>query len=434
MIKKKKYKYIYPSILLSSNTNTYNVNTNSWFNIIRHSNTSYSFDKLTFSSSFNSYKTFMLKFTPSDDMKQLFQLQFNSFIDIYNKTNSTIKSIIKNHNISKKSEFNKNINFIKLRNTLTEYIDKKCKSANMYRHTGDYAVKHCVEMYKSAVSNHKFTDKFDIKDWSYEKSRKMLVFEPCNITLSYDNGSVESIKIKKHKIDLMCNNEIKEKDLPKIEHNIILQYDFLKNEYYFIIPIEVKENVEGERYKKCGIDIGCRTFMTVYSPEKTYEIGTKDYTYDKIDTYLKKKDSINKNKDEIKSDYRRTIEKYSRKLKNIIKDMHNKTINFLVNRYDTINIGNVSTKSMVSKLGNLPKIVKRRIYSLEHYKFRMKLIEKGEKYGCNINLVDEYMTTQNCSNCGNRKKDIGIKKEYECMKCGMETDRDINSAINIYKM
>ena len=42
--------------------------------------------------------------------------------------------------------------------------------------------------------------------------------------------------------------------------------------------------------------------------------------------------------------------------------MHNKAVKFLLTRHDTIIIGNVSTKNMVSKLkGNLRKIVKKEI-------------------------------------------------------------------------
>ena len=62
------------------------------------------------------------------------------------------------------------------------------------------------------------------------------------------------------------------------------------NNTFCVIVHEYSENIETEQYDKCGIDIGVRTFMTVYSPECTYEIG-KNAT-NKNDKYLKKLDKL----------------------------------------------------------------------------------------------------------------------------------------------
>ena len=84
--------------------------------------------------------------------------------------------------------------------------------------------------------------------------------------------------------------------------------------------------------------------------------------------------------------------------------------------------------------GNLYKKVKRRLVALSHYKFRMKLKALAPKFGTIVKEIDEYMTSKKCHNCGNIKKDLGSAKVYKCEKCNVKLNRDINAAINIYKL
>jgi putative transposase len=107
----------------------------------------------------------------------------------------------------------------------------------------------------------------------------------------------------------------------------------------------------------------------------------------------------------------------------------------LLSRYKEINIGNVSIKSMISNLtGNIYKVVKRRLVALSHYKFRMKLHSMSNKFGCIVNEISEFQTSIKCHNCYNLKRDLGSNKVYNCLKCGLILDRDINAAINITKL
>jgi putative transposase len=182
-----------------------------------------------------------------------------------------------------------------------------------------------------------------------------------------------------------------------------------------------------------GIDIGVRSFVTCYSPEKTYLIGNNTDEY--IDRINKRLDNIKSNHDKNKisdSKYNKVYSKYSEKLKNKIKDLHNKTAKFLLERFREITIGKVSIKSMTSKLtGNIKKITKRRLLALSHYKFRMKLHQMKNKYNVKINETSEYNTSKTCSNCKYINKKTK-SKTFSCKKCKLVIDRDINASINIY--
>ena len=67
------------------------------------------------------------------------------------------------------------------------------------------------------------------------------------------------------------------------------------------------------------------------------------------------------------------------------------------------------------------------------YKFRMHLTNKCKEYGIKLVLVDQYYpSTQICSCCGKRDKDIKLSDRiFRCDKCGLIMDRDENSGINI---
>jgi transposase len=160
-----------------------------------------------------------------------------------------------------------------------------------------------------------------------------------------------------------------------ISGNSILQYDTYKRSFIIISPHKEKVTTRVKHYKKCGIDIGVRTFLTTYNRNESYEIGTN--TNRIIDRSNKRIDKLNSYIEDnllTTRKYKDILMKYSDKLKNKMDDMRNKAANFLLKRYDKINIGNVSIKRMLSNTtGNLYKKVKRRLVALSHYKFRMKL-------------------------------------------------------------
>ena len=140
------------------------------------------------------------------------------------------------------------------------------------------------------------------------------------------------------------------------------------------MPIKVEENRVSYHYDKCGIDIGVRTFMTVYSEDKTLEIAPDNNKI--IDRINKRLDNIksSKNSNIITNEkYKYLYCKYSCRLRHMIDDLHNKSANILLSRYKNISIGKISIKRMISNLdSNLREIVKRRLCTLCHYRFRMK--------------------------------------------------------------
>ena len=421
-MKKKKNKFIYPT-LLQATQDTRKVHSRSWFDIKSHANYNSKSTKKHSKDDYICTQTFKIIIYPTDEQKQFINKWCDECIDVYNLTNKYIKeNLLPNH-----SNFNKLVKFENLRDTPVIYNQVKdiCSFNSLPKHTADLATKHCVTMYKSAESNLRAGNikSYEISDLSKDRRRKNIAIEPEAVSKEINGIFVRTLGEMKSNVPLS-----------NIRRASILQYDTLKKTYVIIAPFYRKGQIELKRYNKCAIDIGVRTFLTVYSPEKTYEIGTD--TYGVIDKYLKKLDSINRNKNRLgKKKYTLTYEKYQNKLSGKIKDMHNKAARFLLGKYKTIVIGKVSIKNMVSNLrGNLQEKTKRRLLALSHYKFRMKLKELAKKFKGKIIEVSEYLTSKTCCTCGNIKEDLGRNKTYNCTNCGMTLDRDVNAAINIYKI
>ena len=66
-------------------------------------------------------------------------------------------------------------------------------------------------------------------------------------------------------------------------------------------------------------------------------------------------------------------------------------------------------------------------------RFIQMLSYKAESAGMKVIKVDARNTSKECSNCGNIQDMPLSVREYNCDRCGMQLDRDINASINILK-
>jgi IS605 OrfB family transposase len=405
---------IYPTLLFSAN----NIDSHSWFDIKYRPNYANNKKKKKFKIKTNFINTFVINLQLNQRQKTIIKFWLDSCIIVYNVTNGYIKNNLTQNN------FFDIVNFYKLRKLLRPQLDEICSLYNLPRHCADYSVKHCVDMYKASQSSHKFIDKFNIHNLSFLRRRKNLIIEPGNISSTKNSFYVK-----------LLGPIISNLPLNLIKQNSVLQYDTIKKTFKLIVPVNNELNTVIKRHEKCGIDIGVRTFLTTYSEDSSYEIGSN--CCEIIDRYNKRLDSRRSSCDQkIISDKKRSkiYAKYSDKLKNKISDMHNKVASMLVHNYNEIIIGNISIKKMLSNISsNLFDVVKRRLVALSHYRFRMKLKTMANKYGNKIVEVDEYLTSKICSECGYKHKNLGSNKIYHCEICNLTIDRDINAAINIYK-
>jgi hypothetical protein len=165
---------IYPSLLQSANI----INSNSWFHIQEHKNK----NRYIYLSKhkYDYVKTKIIVLKLNENQIEIINKWLDDVIDIYNLTNEYIKSKLD----SEYKNFNEIVNFYSLRMKLKEPLKNICKINGLNKHTCDYGVKHCVEMYKSAFSNlkNKNIKHFEIKNLLKSRRRKNLVIEPNSVS------------------------------------------------------------------------------------------------------------------------------------------------------------------------------------------------------------------------------------------------------------
>ena len=223
---------------------------------------------------------------------------------------------------------------------------------------------------------------------------------------------------------------IKYKDSIK---DFIIQKEYSK--YYICLPIEKEIKININKKKEgsiCSLDPGVNNFMTIYSPEITLNfIGSeilKPY-FEKLDYYESCKNRKDRNK-KFKNKLKLKLSLLRTKIKNVVKEFHYKISNFLTKTFDIILLPKFSSSNIIKKSkGN--SYLHRYINALSHYKFRERLIRKGEENNCHVLLCTEHWTSKTCGRCGEINKDLGNKKVFSCPKCNLILDRDINGARNV---
>ena len=404
---------------------------NSWFSILesKPQNVTFVNGKYNIIKKENvKYKSKEIILNLTKQQKLIINTWLNSYLDMYNVTLKYIKNNIK---------ANKNVlNYIYTRgkllvekqeliNSYNKIMTRKSKKINIKVHDIDYAIKLACSNWKSALTNFKMGNikHFRVRYWKKQKTIKIMGLEKNNfksgsirkLILGQVKGTYNGKQFKFNSIN--CDCRIKREN----------------DKYFLYVPENINLDeikINNKKSKQITIDLGLRKFASCITENKIVKIGEE--CREIIKEYLLRKDKILNNEeisDKIKKKNELLI---NRKIKNLVKEMHWKTINYLVNNYDNILIGDLSAKGIISKNGVLNKMTKRIAMYLSFCEFRQRL-----KYKCDINkvkygLINEWMTSKMCSRCGKINEKLGGNKIFKCQKCKLTIDRDINGARNIH--
>lgn len=216
------------------------------------------------------------------------------------------------------------------------------------------------------------------------------------------------------------------------------------NRWYVLIPYIPSEE-DNERDKKkppfmdASIDPGLTDFLTFYSGDAQMvgHMNFKNRTRlarlaSRISECQSMEHSSKRNGKSLRTNgksfgwIRRRKLTHWAKLKNQITDTHWKTIRFLIDNFQYINIGKLESDFI--RLG-FNKSNKKQASFLSHFAFRTRLINKTTAR--TITVVNEGHTTKTCSSCGWIHNTIEGNKTFTCGGCGKIFDRDVNAAMNI---
>ena len=123
------------------------------------------------------------------------------------------------------------------------------------------------------------------------------------------------------------------------------------------------------------------------------------------------------------------------KIKNSRTDELHKITTKLVKEYGNIAIGNVSTQDIINK--SISKNMTSAVYNSGWHELKSFLIYKAKKLGRFAEEVNEAYSSQTCFVCSKRtgpKDQAGLKiRNWTCIECKSNHDRDVNAAKNIAK-
>jgi transposase len=247
----------------------------------------------------------------------------------------------------------------------------------------------------------------------------------------------EEINIILQRSELLSNSTYNHiiKDLNKIKprhqkENVIkalkhIEYKIKRGKYTYT-----------DKKQEVALDPGIRTFLTGYSPNEVFYIG-KDCgkllmpELTKLDKIISE---ISKSKNhKVKQRYIKKANRKRKKIKNMKTELHNQTCNLLVNYSNTILLPDFNVKGIAKILERkISTKSVRNMYNLGFYQFSQKLRAKTRENNCKVLSVSEAYTSKTCGRCGWIDEFLKGKKVFECDKCHLKIDRDINGARNIF--
>jgi hypothetical protein len=275
-------------------------------------------------------------------------LEWNEiYRQVYNLTVSYLKT-------------NKIVSFINMRKIIDGIIlgntnlTNHCKEFGIPKHTRDNAIKDCLKAYKTAFSNlrNKNIKYFKIRYKKKLHHLSSVVIEPSAFSKTKNGFAIKVLKEMKS-----------EYDLKNITKECRLCYNSRTGIFVLRVPYEKVTEEWIKSGNSCALDPGMRTFQTGYTPNnQCFKVCTSE-TNNQIYNLIKKIENVNT----VNPRYKKYLNRLRERLKNKVKDMHYKLCNYLCRTYDRILVGNMSTKSIISKDLHLNKNTKKYCVALSHY-------------------------------------------------------------------
>jgi putative transposase len=187
-------------------------------------------------------------------------------------------------------------------------------------------------------------------------------------------------------------------------------------DWWLCLPVEQPDEQRPAAEESVGIDLGLKD-IAVTSDGERLEAGR---FYRGLEARIAQAQ---------RRGHRRQAKRLHRKAARRRADALHKFSRRMVNQYETIVVGDVSSQKLVKT--RMAKSVLDSGWSM----LKRMLQYKGEHAGRSVEVVSERNTTRACSFCGAllgpKGKAMLVVRHWDCSVCGAEHDRDQNAARNI---
>jgi putative transposase len=221
----------------------------------------------------------------------------------------------------------------------------------------------------------------------------------------------------------------KSRDMVGKIKTITIKQDAVGDWWLFVVvdkPFEPK--IHDRPGNTVGVDFGLSIFLTLSNGDKIsapqfFELARKYIAKLSKALSSKKKGSHNRQK------ARKVLARAYRRIEWKREDFQWKLALELARLYEVVCCEDLDLAKLKERFG-------RKISDLAFYSFLKKLEWQLFKYNGLLVKIDRYYpSSQICSSCGCRKKDLQLgDREWTCSQCGSVHDRDANAAINIQRV
>lgn len=223
---------------------------------------------------------------------------------------------------------------------------------------------------------------------------------------------------KRGKALRFCGKAFRVFDSDKLEGVKWKQGNFAQDavgDWFLCLPVEVETTQDVAPKEAVGVDLGLKAIATT-SDGDVLEAGRWTYRYaDKLAMAQRR-------------GHKKQAKRIHRKVARCRADALHKFSRKLVNEYQIIVIGNVSSSKLAKT--KMAKSVMDSGWGM----LKAQLISKGQQAGRSVEVVDEKYTSITCSSCGSLSGPRGVNglsvRAWIC-ECGASHDRDVNAALNI---
>jgi putative transposase len=210
--------------------------------------------------------------------------------------------------------------------------------------------------------------------------------------------------------------------------------------WYLCVPETVTvHQPENQGLRIVAIDPGIRAFATFYSADECGQIASGDYGrlvrlaqhLDDLLSRLDKKRKDGRVTARRRQDMRKAANRMRAKFKNLVDELHWKTIRFLVDNFDVILLPTFETSQMVQRGARKIRAKSvRSMLTLVHYRFAQRLEWKAASLGKTVIRGSEAYTSKTVSWTGEIIQNLGGRKTIK--SGGIKVNRDVNGARGIF--